>query len=88
VAPEHNSLECGLGDDGTRDDDPNDEQPNQKISLELKDHLESTRDEDVIDVIDKAFFDLRATTMEFPTLQLHLLSTLRVLRGKQQNMLA
>ncbi len=64
---EHNSLECGLGEVGTRDDDPNDKQPNQKISLELKDHLESITYEDVIDVIDKAFFYCRATTVEFPT---------------------
>jgi hypothetical protein len=55
--------------------------------LEFKDHLKSTIDEDVIDVIDKVFSNLRATTLEFPTLQTHLLSTLKVLRGKQQNML-
>jgi hypothetical protein len=50
--------------------------------LELKDHPKSIIDEDVINVIDKIFVDLKATTMEFPTLQMHLLSTLKVLRGK------
>jgi hypothetical protein len=37
--------------------------------LELKDHPKSTIDEDVIDVIDKAFSDVRDTTMELPTSQ-------------------
>jgi hypothetical protein len=47
----HNRLECGLGEVGTRDDDPNYKHPNQKINLKLKDHLESTTNEDVIDII-------------------------------------
>jgi len=51
--------------------------------LKLKGHPKSTIDEDVIDVIDKVFFDLRAMTVEFLALQMHLLSTLRVLKGKQ-----
>jgi hypothetical protein len=79
--PEHNSPNYGIKDNDTKDDDPIKEQLGQKIGLELKDHPESTIDEDVIDVIDKVFSDLRATTMELPTLQMHLLSTLRVLRG-------
>jgi hypothetical protein len=55
--------------------------------LELKDHLKSTIDEDVIDVIDKVFSNLKATTVEFLALQMHLLSTLKFMKGKQQNML-
>jgi hypothetical protein len=55
--------------------------------LELKDHPESTVDANVIDVIDKVFSNFKATTMELLALQMHLLSTLRVLRGKQENML-
>ncbi len=81
--PKHNCLNYGIGNNDTKDDDPIDESLGQKIGLELKDHPKSTIDEDVIDVIDKAFSDLRATTMELPTSQMHLLSTLRVLRGKQ-----
>ncbi len=80
---EHNSPNYGIGDNDTKDDDPIDEQFGQKIGLELKDHPKSTIDEDVIDVIDKIFSNLKATTMELPALQMHLLSTLRVLRGKQ-----
>jgi hypothetical protein len=52
----HNSPNYGIGDNDTKDDDPIDEQLGQKIGLELKDHHESTIDEDVIDVIDKVFF--------------------------------
>jgi hypothetical protein len=51
--------------------------------LEFKDHPKSTIDEDVIDVIDKVFSDLVATTVEFLPLQMHLLSTLKDLKGKQ-----
>ncbi len=87
VILEHNSLDYGIGDNDTKDDDPINKQLGQNNGLELKDHLESTIDEDVIDVIDKVFSNLRATTMEFPTLQMHLLSASRILRGKQENML-
>jgi hypothetical protein len=64
-----------------------DEQPGQKIGLELKDHPEFTIDEDVIDIIDKVFSDLKAMIVKFSALQMHLLSALRVLRSKQHNML-
>jgi len=87
VIPKHNSPKCGFGDNDTRDDDLNDEQHAQNISLEFKVHPKSTINEDVIDVIDKVFFNLRAMTVEFLTLQLHFLLALRVLRGKHQNML-
>jgi len=80
---EHNSPNYGIGDNHTKDDDPIDEPLGQKIGLEFKDYPESTIDEDVIDVIDKVFSDLRATTVEFLALQMHLLSTLRVLKSKQ-----
>jgi hypothetical protein len=83
VVLQHNSPNYGIGYNDTKGDDPIDEQLGQKISLEFKDHLESTIDEDVIDVIDKVFSGLKATTVELPALQMHLLSTLRVLRGKQ-----
>jgi hypothetical protein len=55
--------------------------------MELKYHPEFTIDEDVIDVIDKVFFDLRAMTVELLALQMHLLLALRVLRSKQHNLL-
>ncbi len=77
----HNSHECGLEDDDTKNDDPNDE-PTQKISLEFKDHFISTIDEDVIDVINKVFSNLKATTLEFLALELHLLLALKILKGK------
>jgi hypothetical protein len=86
-AYKHNSHECGFGDNDTRDDDFNDEQPTQKISLEFKVHHKSTINEDVIDIINKVYSNLRAMTVEFPALQLHLLLALRVLKNKHQNML-
>jgi hypothetical protein len=86
--PKHNSPKCKFGDNDTRDDDLNDEQLAQKNSLEFKHHPKSTINEVLIDVIDKVFSNLKAMTVEFPTLQLHLLLALKVLRGKHQNMLA
>ncbi len=80
VVPKHNCCTYEIQDNDIKDDDPINEQLGQTIGLEL---LESTIDADVIDVIDKVFSYLRATTMELLALQMHLLSTLRVLRGKQ-----
>jgi len=77
-----NNPKCRLGDDDTKNDDPNDKQHAQNISLEFKYCLTSTIDEDVIDVINKVFSNLKATTLEFPALQLHFLLTLRILKGK------
>jgi hypothetical protein len=82
AVPEHNCCIYGIRNNDTKDD-PIDEQLGQKIGLELKDHPESTIDADVIDVIDKVFSYLRAITMELRALHMHLLSTLRVLKGKQ-----
>jgi hypothetical protein len=67
AVPEQNSPNYGIGDNDTKDNDPINKQFGQKLGLELKDHLKSIIDEDVIDVIDKVFSNLRATTMEFPT---------------------
>jgi hypothetical protein len=67
VVPKHNSLNYGIGDNETKNNDPINKQLGQKLGLEFKDHLKSIINEDVIDVIDKVFSDLRATTMEFPT---------------------
>jgi hypothetical protein len=80
--PKHNSHECEFRNNDTKDDDPNDEQLAQKSSLEFKDHPKFTIYEDVIDIMNKVIFYLRTMTMEFPTLQLHLFLTLKVLRGK------
>jgi hypothetical protein len=49
---------------------------------------QSTTPMNLIDSIDEIFTSIRSTAMEFPTLQLHLLSNLKVLRGKQQDLLA
>ncbi len=77
-----NNLECGLGDNDTTN-----KQPKQKKILELIKRHESNTYGDIIDIIDKVSSNLKATTMEFPLLQLHLLSTLKVLKGKQHNIL-
>ncbi len=49
---------------------------------------QSTTLVNLIDLIDEVFTGIGSTTMEFPTLQLHLLSNLKVVRGKQQDLLA
>jgi hypothetical protein len=40
------------------------------------------------DLIDETFNDIKTTTCEIPMLQLHLILALKVLRGKQQDMIA
>jgi hypothetical protein len=40
------------------------------------------------DLIDKVFNDIKTTTFEIPMLQLHLLLALKVLKNKQQDMIA
>ncbi len=50
-------------------------------------HPKSNIDGDIINVINKAFLDLKATNLEFPPLRLHLLSTLKILKGKHKNVL-
>jgi len=40
------------------------------------------------DLIDQIFHDIKAITIEILTLQLHLFSRQKVLKGKQQNMIA
>ncbi len=48
---------------------------------------QSTTPTNLINLIDELFIGIMNTTMEFPTLQLHLLLDLKVLRSKQQNLL-
>ncbi len=48
---------------------------------------QSTTLASLVDLIDEMFTSIRNTTMEFPTLQLHLLSSLKVLQSKQQDLL-
>jgi hypothetical protein len=40
------------------------------------------------DLIDELFNDIKTTTFEIPMLQLHLLLVLKVLRGRQQDIIA
>jgi hypothetical protein len=79
---EHNSHECNLGNDDTTN-----EQFGEKTILKLTKHFKSNIDGDIINVINKVFLDFRATNLEFPPLKLHLLSALRILRGKHKNVL-
>jgi hypothetical protein len=43
---------------------------------------------DLVKLITQVFHDIKAIAIEIPALQLHLLSRLKVLIGKQQNMIA
>ncbi len=49
---------------------------------------QSTTSVNLIDLIDKVFNSIMSIIMEFPILQLYLLSNLKVLRGKRQDLLA
>jgi hypothetical protein len=55
-------------------------------TIEISD--QSTTHANLVDLIDGVFINIRSIAMEFPTLQLHLLSNLKVLQGKQQYLLA
>jgi hypothetical protein len=49
---------------------------------------QSTTPINLIDSIDEIVTSIRSTAIEFPTLQLHWLSNLKVLQDKQQDLLA
>ncbi len=78
----HNNHECNLGNDDTTN-----EQFGQKKILKFTKHPKSNINGNIINVINKVFLDLRATNLEFPPLQLHLLLALRNLKGKHKNVL-
>ncbi len=65
VILEHNSPNYGIGDNDTKGDDPINKQLGQQNGLEFKDHLESTIDEDVIDVMTRSFFTLKPQSWNF-----------------------
>jgi hypothetical protein len=57
-------------------------------TLDIMETLDSTTRSNLWDLIDKVFLKIKFVTIDFPILQTHLLSTLKVVKGKQQDMIA
>ncbi len=56
--------------------------------LDMKTTIVQVKYADLGELIDQVFHDITTTAIEIKMLQLHLLSRLKVLKGKQQDMIA
>jgi hypothetical protein len=75
-----------------------DDQPNQQLDLDRKNEdvgilemitiIARVKRVDLVELITQVFHDIKTITIEILALQLRLLSRLKVLIGKQQNMIA
>jgi hypothetical protein len=74
------NIELGNFDESKQIDD--------LAALDTMETLDSTTRSNLWDFIDKVFLKIKSITIHFLILQTHLLSTLKVVKGKQQDMIA